>query len=203
MRRAVAVYDISGCSGWAVYSPDLDEPRYGTLRLPPTMTTGSVGPAMHLLFDHIAWVDKQWPLRHLGFEAFLAPTGGKKDDDTSFQSSPKTLKKLIGGIAVLEMAGSMLNKASGPVDVHSIHNMSWKSYWLGGRKRGTDRAEFKRLSVAKAKGLGWDVKTDDEADALGQLHFLLHKLEIRVPWGRNPSKELIRLGYENGLPIHV
>jgi hypothetical protein len=49
----------------------------------------------------------------------------------------------------------------------------WKA-----QPRGTKREEWKRLSVQKAARLGWDVRGDDEADALGQLHQLLRKLKI-------------------------
>lgn len=197
-NRAVVAYDLSGRAGYAVYSPDLDEPRFGVVKTPPTTTSGSVGPALKLLFDHIAWVDRNWPLMAIGFEGFLAPTGGKKDDDTSFITSPAATKKLIGMIGTVELCAEILG-----IEAHAIHNASWRKYWLGSRKRGTQRAEFKELSVAKAKGLGWNVESDDDADALGQLCFLLHKLEIRPNWGRNPSRDLIELGYQRGVPIHV
>jgi hypothetical protein len=196
--RAVAVYDLSGNSGWAVYSPDLDEPEFGVLRLPPTTLEGSVGPALHLLFDHICWINKRWPLRALGSESVLLPTGGKKDDDTSFTTSPKTIKKQVSLTGCIEMCASML-----AINHHSIHNASWRRYWLGSKPRGTQREEWKALSKAKARGLGWDVRGDDDADALGQLHFLLHKLEISTRYGRNPSQELIQLGYQKNVPIHV
>lgn len=198
-RRAVACYDLSGRAGYAVYHPDLDEPVYGTLTLPPTTTTGSCGPAGHLLFDHIAWVDRQWPLAKIGYEAFLAPTGSKKkDEDKGFTTSQATLKKLIGTIVVLETCASILG-----IPDRSINNSSWRRYWLGSQKRGTDRDEWKKLSVAKAKGLGWSVKNDDEADALGQLHFMLAEMNIKTRYGRNPSRELIDLGMRRGVPIHV
>lgn len=198
-RRAVAVYDLSGKAGWAVYSPDLDEPRFGVVTLPPTTTDGSVGPACHLLFDHICWIDKQWPLHDIGFEGFLTPTGmKKKDDETSFVTSPAAIKKLVGTIAVLEMCASMLT-----IPAHPIHNMSWRKYWLGSQKRGTKREAWKEMAKAKARGLGWNVQGDDDADALGQLHFLLNKLEIKPNWGRNPSQALIQLGYQRGVPLHV
>jgi len=196
--RAVACYDLSGSAGWAVYHPDLDEPRFGTLSLPPTTTYGSCGPAGHLLYDHIAWIDRQWPLCRIGYEAFLAPTGGKKDDDKGFTTSQATLKKLIGTIVVLETCASILE-----IETKSINNSSWRRYWLGPKKQGTKREEWKALSIAKSKGLGWDVKTDDEADALGQLHFLLAQMQIKTRYGRNPSRELIELGMRKGVPIHV
>ena len=197
-RRAVACYDLSGAAGWAVFHPDLDEPRYGTLRLPPTTTDGSIGPALNLLFDHIAWIDRQWPLCRIGYEAFLAPTGGKRDDDKGFTTSQATLKKLIGTISTLELCASMLK-----IQPRSINNSSWRRYWLGSQKRGTKREDWKELSIAKATGLGWPVKTDDEADALGQLHFLLAEMQIKTRYGRNPSRELIELGMRRGVPIHV
>lgn len=199
--RAVATYDLSGSSGWAVYHPDFDEPISGRTILPSTTTSGSVGPALHHLFNHIAWIDRKWPLQALGFEAFIAPTSKEQkegDPKPKFKTSQAAMKKLIAEIGVLEMCADMLN-----IEVHSLHNASWRRYWLGSQPRGTTRDRWKELSIAKAHGFGWMVKGDDDADALGQLHFLLHKLEIKPRWGRNPSRALIELGYQSGVPIHV
>lgn len=196
--RAVAVYDPSSRAGWAVYSPDLDEPRFGVLRLPPSTTEGSAGPAFKLFFDHICWINRQWPLMALGYEGVILPTGGRKDDDTTFVTSPNTIKRQVGLETILVLCAQLL-----AIPDHSIHNASWRRYWLGSQRRGTKRETWKALSVGKARGLGWDVKGDDDADALGQLHFLLNKLEIKPNWGRNPSQDLIQLGYQSGVPIHV
>jgi hypothetical protein len=175
---AVAVYDLSRSAGWAIWSPELERPRSGILRLPPPRSNGSVGPALKLLFEHIGWVDRTFgPLEHLGYEAFIAATGGDKDAKTSFVTSPKTQKTLIGFVGVAELAAEILG-----IESHSIHNMSWRRLWLGSQKRGTKREQWKALSVQKASRLGWDVRGDDEADALGQLHFLCGKLEIKVQW---------------------
>jgi hypothetical protein len=78
---AVAVYDLSRSAGWAVWTPELAATAIGHSQLPPPRTNGSVGPALKLLFEHISWVDRTFGrLEHLGYEAFIAATGGKKDD---------------------------------------------------------------------------------------------------------------------------
>jgi len=206
---AVAVYDLSGTSGWAVYSPDDDEPISGTLRLPPTRTDGSMGPTFQLLFNHIAWINRRWPLMALGYEAYLAPTGGHRDkgkggdeEQKSFVTSQATLKKLIGTIAILEMCAEMLD-----IPAYSINNASWRRFWIGKMPRGTKREEWKRRSVLKARVLGIDVKGDDEADALGQLHHLLRELEIRSDWARakmaHPTQDMIMLNYREGIALDV
>src|SRR5215213_5940021 len=105
---AVAVYDLSRNAGWAVWKPDFARPRSGILRLPPPRTNGSVGPALKLLFEHISWIQRNFgPLQLLGYEAFIAPTGGKHDEKTSFVTSPKTLKTLIGFVGVAELAAEI------------------------------------------------------------------------------------------------
>lgn len=197
-RRAVACYDLSGRTGFALYSPDEDAPIHRLVRLPTTTSEGSVGPAFELLFNHIAWANKHWPLMAIGYEQFLAPTGGKRDEDTPFVTSPATLLKQIGLIAVVQMAASMLE-----IPVLSIHNASWRKFWLGSQPRGTQRDRWKELAVLKARGLGWNVKGDDEADALGQLHFLLNKLGIQPGYARTLTQEMIRICYMHGLPPHV
>lgn len=175
---AVAVYDLSRSAGWAVWTPELARPRSGILRLPPPRTNGSVGPALMLLFEHISWIDRNFgPLKHLGYEAFIAATGGRKDEKTTFVTSPRTQKTLIGFVGVAELAAEILG-----IESHSIHNMSWRRRWLGAQKRGTKREQWKALSVQKAARLGWDVRGDDEADALGQLHSLLGQLQIKPQW---------------------
>lgn len=176
---AVAVYDLSRNAGWAVWNPDLARPRSGILKLPPPRTNGSVGPALKLLFEHISWLQRNFgPLQLLGYEAFIAPTGGKHDEKTSFVTSPKTLKTLIGFVGVAELAAEILE-----IDSIAIHNMSWRKAWLGSQPRGTKRDQWKALSVQKASRLGWDPRGDDEADAIGQLHYLLTvKLGIKPLW---------------------
>lgn len=198
---AVAVYDLSGRSGYAVYAPYLEQPVFGYVPMPKTHTNGSVGSAGRLLFDHIAWLNRQYPLSAIGYEAFIAATGTSKDDDKGFKTSPAAQKRLIGLIVVLETCADILGITD---HVHSINNSSWKRYWLGSHRRGTKRETWKELSVDKAHSLGWDVKVDDEADALGQLHFLLAKLEIKPSWARTPpTRALIDLGMKRGVPVHV
>lgn len=185
---AVAVYDLSRSAGWAVWTPELARPRSGILKLPPPRTNGSIGPALKLLFEHIGWVDRTFGrLDHLGYEAFIAATGGRKDDRTTFVTSPKTQKTLIGFVGVAELAAEILNEGAyedaRAVESHSIHNMSWRRLWLGKQPRGTKRERWKELSVQKASRLGWDPRGDDEADAIGQLHYLLTaKLGIKPKW---------------------
>lgn len=189
MREAVAVYDLSRSAGWAVYTPSLAKPKHGVLKLPPPRTNGSVGPALNLLWEHIAWVDRNFGIRHLGYEAFLTPTGGKKDEKTSFVTSPKTVKNLVGFVGVAELCAEVLG--IGEEGIHAIHNMSWRRFWLGSQPRGTQREEWKRLAVAKANKLGWAPYGDDDADAIGQLHYLLNKLKIVPQWRTDPAPSLL------------
>jgi len=197
-RRAYATYDLSGTSGFALYHPDLDAPIHRRVKLPPTREDGGVGPAFKLMFDHISWANANWPLAAIGYEQFLAPSGGKKDDQRDFTTNPRTLKKQIGLIAIVELCAEILE-----IPVHSINNASWRRFWLGSQPRGTQRDRWKELSVLKARGLGWNVKGDDEADAIGQLHFLLNKLNIQPHYARTLTQEMIRICYEYKLPPHV
>lgn len=189
MKEAVAVYDLSRSAGWAVYAPTLAKPRHGILKLPPPRTNGSIGPALKLLWEHIAWVDRNFGLAHLGYEAFLSATGGKKDKDTTFVTSPKTQKTLLGFITVTELCAEFLDM--GEDSIHSIHNMAWRSWWLGSQPRGTKRDKWKALSVAKMVALDWAPYGDDDSDAVGQLHFLLNKLGIIPPWKTDPRPSLL------------
>jgi hypothetical protein len=186
---AVAVYDLSRSAGWAVWSDGLEKPRHGILKLPPPRTNGSVGPALKLLFEHISWIDRNYgPLEHIGYEAFIAATGGKKDEDTTFVTSPKTQKTLIGFVGVAELAAEILE-----IESHSIHNMSWRRAWVGSQPRGTKRERWKQLSVQKAIRCGWAPLGDDDADAIGQLHHLLAKLGIKPQWQRDIDMADVRL----------
>lgn len=196
-RAAVVQYDLSRSAGWAVYVPGRAAPRHGVLKLPATKTDGDNGPAFKLLFEHIAWVDRNFGLRCIGYEAFLAPTGGASDKGKGFQTSPKTLKRLAGYMAIVEMCGAMLD-----VPTISINQSSWTGFWLGSMPRGTKRDERKKLSVAKAVALGWAPHGDDDADALGQLHYLLAKMGIIVPWKTRLIPDLVELNKIEG-PLNV
>lgn len=189
MKEAVAVYDLSRSAGWAVYAPSLAKPRHGILKLPPPRMNGSIGPALMLLWEHIAWVDRNFGLAHLGYEAFLSATGGRKDDKTTFVTSPKTTKTLVGFVGIAELCAEMLG--IGEDGIHPIHNMAWRAHWLGSQKRGTKREQWKALSVAKMVALDWAPYGDDDSDAVGQLHFLLHKLGITPPWKTDPRPSLL------------
>lgn len=197
-RAAVVQYDLSRSAGWAVYAPGRAAPRHGVLKLPPTTSAGDNGPALKLLFDHIAWVDRNFGLAAIGYEAFLAPTGGKSDKGKGFVTSPKTLKRLAGYMAVVEMSAAIME-----IPIHEINQASWTGFWLGSLPRGTDRAARKRMAVEKARNLGWAPHGDDDADALGQLHYLLEvKLAITVPWKTRLAPDLVELRKPMG-PLNV
>lgn len=197
-RAAVVQYDLSRSAGWAVYAPGRTAPRHGVLKLPPTAMDGSNGPALKLLYEHIAWVDRNFGLAAIGYEAFLSPTGGSSDKGKGFATSPKTLKQLAGLMAVVEMTAEIMGIPS-----ISVNQSSWTSFWLGSFARGTKRAERKKMSVARARALGWAPHGDDDADALGQLHWLLEtKLHITVPWKTRPDGDLLELNKVEG-PLNV
>jgi len=177
-RAAVLQYDLSGRAGYAIWAPGLAKPYHGILNLPPSRTNGSNGPALKLLFEHVTWADRNFGLAHIGFELFIAATGSRElDAKTTFVTSPKTQRKQIGLIAAIDLCAEILE-----IDATPVHNMSWRTLWLGSQPRGTKRDRWKVLAVNKARSMGWDPKGDDDADAIGQLHWLLAKLDIRPDW---------------------
>ena len=46
--------------------------------------------------------------------------------------------------------------------------------------------------VKRLSSLGWSVKGDDEADAIGQLHYLLGRLSIRPQWQQEIDRVDVR-----------
>jgi len=50
--------------------------------------------------------------------------------------------------------------------------------------------------------LGWAPHGDDDADALGQLHYLLAKMGIIVPWKTRLIPDLVELNKIEG-PLNV
>lgn len=194
-KAGVLVYDLSTSAGWALYAPGRPAPRHGVLKLPKPNSEGFNGAMFKLLFDHISWADRNFGLAQLGFESFMAPTGGRKDDDTPFVTNPKTLKVQIGLVAIVELCAAILE-----IPCTSIHNASWRRQWLGSQPRGTKRERWKQLAVDKATRCGWAPKGDDDADAIGQLHFLLTKLGIRPDWEAVLTKDLVAIAL--GRPDH-
>jgi len=196
-REAIVQYDLSRSAGWAVYAPGRVAPRHGVLKLPAADDVFGNGAALALLYDHMAWVDRNFGLAGIGYEAFMAPTGGQSDKGKGFQTSPTTLKRLAGYIGVTEMCAAMMR-----VPAYEVNQSSWTRFWLGSFPRGTKRAVRKQMSVKKAQSLGWAPHGDDDADALGQLHYLLEvKLGITVPWRTRIEGDLLELHKPKG-PLH-
>jgi len=185
--RGVIAYDIGTNLGFSAYSPKLKRPYTGVIRLPSARTDGSMGPTWDLIWEHVAWADRNFGgLGAIGYENFLVPTGGRKDDATSFTTSPKTIKTMVGSVATIEHAAQVLGFEATP-----IHNQSWRRYWLGKRKFGVKREMWKALSIVKAQSVGVMTDNDDESDSLGQLHWLLNKLEIIPPWDFEAGNDLV------------
>lgn len=189
--RAIVTFDIGQNMGFAIHHSrtDVANPYSGVFALPKPKTNGSNGPSNNLLFKQINWINKNFGgIEHIGYENFLVPTGGNKDDDKGFITSPKTIKTNLSSVAIIEFAAEILG-----VECTPINNRSWKSFWLGKARRGTISALWKALSVAKAKAVGIDLDqdSDDEADAVGQLMFLLNKLEIELPLDKSLGVALI------------
>lgn len=64
----------------------------------------------------------------------------------------------------------------------AIHRNSWQSEFIGRQKRGTKRRTLLDLMEMRARQLGFAIRKDDEAAAIGLLTYGLLSRGITPPW---------------------
>lgn len=164
MTRVCAVFfDLSRSrSGWAVGSRDMPRPAFGTFE--PGDWKDREHHVLGDFWDLLKGLHTEHTLTHLGFEQIYI-------DAEAFQFNGSDSQLLLKGVLLLFARQHGL-------EVGQIANATWFKSFTGcgrppGATRGERRRERKRMAIAAAKLRGWIVSTDDEADALGGLEYLL------------------------------
>ena len=93
----------------------------------------------------------------------------------------QTARVLFGIQSLAEMKA-----ARNSLGFHLVKPTEWRRHFLGPLPRGTRRRDFKRLACERCRVLGYDIKTDDEADALGILDYALARAKVASLTGAGP-----------------
>lgn len=144
MARSVIAFDLATATGWACGAPDA-EPRFGTKMLPKT--GDEIGRFLVAFED---WLNDMITVEDPALVVFEAPIlrrGG---------GNPIVARKLMGLANCVETICYRRD-----VSCRQAHLATVKKSFTG-----SGRAE-KAEMIAAARRWGWDVRNDNEADALG------------------------------------
>ncbi|HWK32786.1 MAG TPA: hypothetical protein VNR51_03790 [Hyphomicrobium sp.] len=186
----VCALDLSKSrTGFAVWQPGWDKPRYGSWRLGTEWTSdGGVYAAIHVRMAELRAV---MPFRTIYFEEPILPA------NLSGKTNIRTLKLAAGIAAHVESFA----EATGCM-AHAVNVGTWRKDFVGAdlvkdaqaaarakraiTGKGSARDKLKALTVERCRQLGMSPRSDDEADAIGILDFALDFHEhVTVPWRAN------------------
>lgn len=152
----VLALDISTNIGFAVGS-SAAKPVFGTHRLPKPLDPDDFG-SRFAAFD--LWLGEAIAFHEPTVIVFESPIPPRGNNLVTMWS---TIRILIGLVSIAEMAAS-----HGGVDCEEVAVPTWKKSFTG-----SGRAD-KRDVMARCRQLGFMVRTDHEADAIGILSHTLH-----------------------------
>lgn len=182
--------DLSKTStGFAVWSPGEDKPRYGRWRLGSEYTPD--GQTFAALHGNMADLHSFCPFDTIFIETPISPA--QLQGNTTIQ-----IIRLLGGIAA--HAHSFAHAYG--CRIQEINVASWRADFVGriltsdasararrakkdGDKRASARGELKALTVARCQQFGFNPRSDDEADAIGILTYGCEARGVAVPWRAN------------------
>jgi hypothetical protein len=169
-----AAFDLSkAATGWAVWQPGWDAPRFGHWKLGGEFTTR--GQVFCKLQRSMLELHKVMPFEEVVYEEplLLGPAAGHTTADT---------QKLLIGLA---MHVESFCEAMKIRRCNEINQSSWRKGFIGSVKRGTKRTDLKTLTIERCRAYGWNPSRDDEADSLGVLEYHLATRKIDRPWRDN------------------
>ena len=164
-ETSLLTLDLATWTGFAFWRPGMDRPRSGEIRLPKTGS--DIGT---FLWKLKAWLLPFMQMERPGVVIYEAPVlqMGK--------TTPETVIKLMCLAGFTEY----LCKEAGVKTCLSVNNAQVRKHFTG---RGNGPREIMKEGVVLAcERMGWPVDGDNEADALGILHYAAHCLKINVPW---------------------
>ncbi|WP_099863801.1 hypothetical protein [Pararhizobium haloflavum] len=162
-KGSILALDIASNCGWAEGEPG-EEPRFGSVRLAPDGSSQAAifGGMIQFLGSRL----QAFRPRTIVFEApelFRLRSG---------KATRHTIEVLFGLPAVMQGVAYRM----GVHDLQEATSNDVRGFFIG--KRNLKRAEAKREVVAACRRRGWDVKNDDEADALALWSFMS---AVKVP----------------------
>lgn len=165
MANVIAL-DLATTTGWALHTPGMERPFFGTVRLPGK--AGDIGRRCEALRLFLADQHKMHKLTHIVFEA--QHVAAKMDIDTL------CMLLALGG-----MAEWFAHRCG--IRIFKSHISEWRKHFLG-RGSGFKDTSPKELAIRKCAEFGWYIDVHDAAEACGVLDHFLSMLpgDPQRPW---------------------
>lgn len=163
--------DLSKWSaGWARWAPSLDLPVSGAWELGSEVSTpGRVFARLHQRLDEL---HKATPFESISYETPLYL-------DVWQPSAHKEAHLLLVGLAAHVHSYCDARRIR---ICRSVQMAKWRRRFIGPMPRGTKGPELKEHAMARCRELGMTPRTNDEAEAIGILDYVLHLEGYAAPW---------------------
>lgn len=181
--RAIRILalDLSiSSTGWAIWSPRLNQPQCGFWKLADGLDY--VGHAFVRLSRNVMDQHKLETITHICFEAPLPP--GKL---ATGKTNVETIEAQVGLAAQIKRIG-----AARGIDWSQVTPDQWHKHFIGqirnpkvqhdARGRKIKQPTLKDICMARCRELEWSPAKHDEADALGILDYTMWKHGFERPW---------------------
>lgn len=167
----ILALDLSKRStGWALWQPGWDNPRYGHAQLGSEYTSeGKTYCKLHQLLSDLRVI---CPFETIYFEEAINPAA------LTGHTNIETLRVLSGLCAHAQSFG----EAMGCRIIMSVNISSWRKFFVGKMPRGTKSKQWKDYAEERCRHYGWKPRVSDEADALGVLDYACELQGIIPPW---------------------
>lgn len=154
--------DVAGSTGWARWREGAADPVWGVAKI----AKGAPGQDYARFHD---WLNAEVVLQevtHIAIEAVYVD-----------EKTVTAAKRLLAMFGIAEMIAYRRG-----VSIQPVMSMDWRKHFLGQRVAPKSvpakkrREWWKKQAVDECRRRGWNVKVDDEADALGLMTYMRAKL---------------------------
>lgn len=169
MSRYIGLDLSISSTGWALWETGAPKPTLGTWRLADGVD--HTDRACIRIQRNLNDLHKVAPFDHVVFEDTLTA------DKLKGHTTVDTITALVG----LKTHVMSFCAALG-ISWYAVNMKTWRKHFIGSQPRGTTSAEYKRLSLARARALGENPAKHDAAEAYGVLDYHLHRIRVQAPW---------------------
>ncbi len=148
--------DIATSTGFAIGSPVDGPVEWGTHTLP--RTGADHGRFLQAYRDWLVPLIREKNISRVVYEAPIMPMA----------ANIQTTRKLYALCGLTELLALDFDLVCQEAQISK-----WRRHFFGKGNAGGKRAALKKRAIAECRRRGWEVKTDDEAEALGILDYAL------------------------------
>lgn len=160
--------DVATRCGYAQWAPGWVKPIYGTWILPGEV--GEVGRKAVTLHRRLSDLHALSAITSLTFE------GGIPSNALGGHTNMSTLYLLAALSGHVESFAYAVNARC-----RNVPQASWRKHFIG-KGSGFKSKDFKAMSIARCREIGWSPHDDNASDALGVLDYTLHLAGVETPW---------------------